>query len=272
MFLRHGIFSSKYSTNFPLRLSRSLYGPLTCEDKQTPRMISSSSFHPFIKDFDPCCIIPGLVRYFCCTSYLHLMLARCIKVASTSQHVYPSSAKSLLLSNHTWHILCVHLPSFLRFHSLSSLDPFSFLSSRECVRLCVCHYRVSSSRRSGWGAVLSSEPSSCIACHSSWKEKCVLIWCLVLVFASVAEPQPLGRPGSSTGCCDSSRQQQAAGPGPPSGLPLSGTSCVCGHQPLVPPSPLCSKPPSQDPLLQCTLVGGNDNFCCPILLSLTLNF
>lgn len=126
-----------------------------------------------------------------------------------------------------------------------------------------------------------------------WLRGCALIWtlllhclpqqlkrevCVNMVFGvgvckccRDAEPQPLGRPGSSAGYCDSSRQQQAAGPGPPSGLPLSGTSCVCGHQPLVPPSPLCSKPPPRDPLLQCTLVGGhNDTFCCPILLSLPL--
>lgn len=50
---------------------------------------------------------------------------------------------------------------------------------------------------------------------------------------NVAGLQPLGRPSGGTGCCDSSRQQQAAGPGPPSGLPLSGTSCVCGQQPLL---------------------------------------
>lgn len=96
---------------------------------------------------------------------------------------------------------------------------------------------------------------------------------------SVAGLQPLGRPSSSAGCCDSSRQQQAAGPGPPSGLPLSGTSCVCGQQPLLPLlassvlSPLPSFPPSQDPLLLCTLLSGNrDTFCCPIVLSLQENF
>lgn len=51
-----------------------------------------------------------------------------------------------------------------------------------------------------------------------------------VVFVSVAGLQPLGSPSSRAGCCDSSRQQQAAGPGPPSGLPLSGTSCVCTQQ------------------------------------------
>lgn len=54
-----------------------------------------------------------------------------------------------------------------------------------------------------------------------------------VVIFSVLRLTPLGKPGSSAACGDSCRQQHAAGPGPQSELPLSGTSCV-GQQPLLP--------------------------------------
>lgn len=65
---------------------------------------------------------------------------------------------------------------------------------------------------------------------------------------------PLGRPGGRAGCGDSCRQQQAAGPGPLSGLPLSGTSCVWGQKPFPPTCILLPKlPHSSLPMIL---------FCC----------
>lgn len=56
---------------------------------------------------------------------------------------------SVISCDSTRQILCVHLPFVLLFHSCGSLDPSSFPSSRECVRMCVCHQQVSLSRGSG---------------------------------------------------------------------------------------------------------------------------
>lgn len=141
-------------------------------------------------------------------------------------------------------------------------------SSRVCVRqphtpvsVCVfvCQWQVSLSHGSGLGAVLSCEPSSCPACHCGLKEKRVFVCCSFCVFLRVAGLQPLGRPGSSAGCGDSSRQQQAAGPGPLSGLPLPGTSCVCGKQQLLPSSFFRSYSPFPLNSILC--------FCAPCLMS-----
>lgn len=111
--------------------------------------------------------------------------------------------------------------------SLSFLKVELVLPSRVCVRLCV---RLHVNGRSTCLVALAEGPCSDLnpppalpACTSGKREVCL--------YATVCVSP--GRPGSSAGCSDSCRQQQAAGPGPPSGLPLPGTSCVCGPQPHV---------------------------------------
>lgn len=148
---------------------------------------------------------------------------------------------------------------FARFsRSLLSSPQQSVWELIKSVCVCECQWQVSLSCGSGWGVVLSSEPSSHPAYHCSSKEKWVLgcYSICVRLFFSVLRLTPLGRPGSSAACGDSSRQQHAAGPGPQSGLPLSGTSCVSQQPPL--PS---LRPPVRGALL-C--------FCAPCLVVLMM--
>lgn len=110
----------------------------------------------------------------------------------------------------------------------------SVCGNQECVWVSV-------SSRSACLAALAEGLSSCLnppptlpAFTAQKRTMCAVPECYSCVCVlCVAGLQPLGRAGSSAACCDSSAQQQAAGPRPPCGLPLSGTSCV-GQQPLLP--------------------------------------
>lgn len=137
---------------------------------------------------------------------------------------------------------------------------------QSAARMSECQQQVSLSCGRVWGVVLAAEPSSCPACLCGSKEKCVSgAWmlqfmCVGFFFSGVAGLQPLGRPGSNSVSVDSSRWQQWVGPGPPCGLPLSGTSCV-DQQPLL---PLCVLRLTYISFLLCTLPGSyKGTSCCP---------
>lgn len=166
-------------------------------------------------------------------------------------------------------VLFLGNPGFFFFPPLVWLTfPFSLFSEvwprQSAARVSECQQQVSLSCGSVWGVVLAAEPSSCPACLCSSKEKCVsgawMLQFMCVFFSGVAGLQSLGRPGSNSAWVDSSRWQQWVGPGPPCGLPLSGTSCV-DQQPLL---PLCVLRLTYISFLLCTLPGSHKGTsCCP---------
>lgn len=105
----------------------------------------------------------------------------------------------MLISNSCY--LQPHLP----FPPLS-LSPVSLsLAPQQYGCVCVSEPGHFVSCSLGRWAVLSSEPSSCpCLCYS--KQKCAFVWYSLRVSA-IAGLRPLGRPGSSIGCGNSSSQQ-----------------------------------------------------------------
>lgn len=136
----------------------------------------------------------------------------------------------------TWRILSVRLPFCLLFRSSWSLDLSSFPSSRVCVRVCVyVSGRSACLVALAYGLCSHLNPPPALPATAAQKRSVCKYVTVCVGVCSLQGCSPWGCQAAVLAMVIAA-QQQAAGPGPPSGLPLSGTSCVCGQQSLLPSS------------------------------------